>query len=98
MAERTKGEILHDKATKGEELSPEENDFLMTWYAEQDQTEFDVLQSDEQVSPQGISNEIEQLTQRIQDLSDKLNEVQVLNNTLAEENRQLKAKLSKNAA
>jgi len=78
MAEQTKEEILHDKATRGEELLPEENDYLMAWYAEQDQTELNVLQSDEQVSPLDISNEIEQLIQRIQDLSDKLNEIQAL--------------------
>ena len=61
-------------------MLPEENDYLMAWYAEQDQTELNVLQSDEQVSPLDISNEIEQLIQRIQDLSDKLNEIQALNN------------------
>jgi len=59
-------------------LLPEENDYLMAWYAEQDQTELNVLQSNEQVSPLDISNEIEQLIQRIQDLSDKLNEIQAL--------------------
>ena len=73
MAEQTKGEILHDKATRGEELSPEENDYLIAWYAKQDQIEFNVLQSDEQVSPLDISGEIEQLIQRIRHLSDKLN-------------------------
>ena len=37
------GKHLHDRATRGEELSPEEHAQLDNWYATHDRTEFDEL-------------------------------------------------------
>jgi hypothetical protein len=40
------GTVLHDKATRGKTLTPEEQKMLEQWYAEQDRAEADALAFD----------------------------------------------------
>lgn len=48
MIPNEKGQQLHDRVTRGEELSPEEKQLLEEWYAVQDQAEADLLGLNEQ--------------------------------------------------
>ncbi len=77
------GQQLHDRATRGEELSPEEQKQLETWYAELDRAEATDLGSVAAASEDSLSARIEgtlteivKVTKRIQELDRQTREVE----------------------
>ena len=74
-----RAERLHDQATRGKTLSPEEQQELQAWYAEQDRAEFEALGfSGHDATIRSLTIQIETaarqlaiLTQRIQDISEE---------------------------
>ncbi len=77
------GQQLHDRATRGEELSAKEQKRLKAWYAELDQAEAVDLGSAADVSGDSVSARIEgtlaeiaKVTQRIQELDRQTREVE----------------------
>jgi hypothetical protein len=92
----TRPQELHDRATRGATLSPEEQAQLSAWYAEQDEIESQLLgslvgvQTREmlQVHIQAALAQLALVTQRIQDLTvqneELRREVASLKNQLAE--------------
>ncbi len=88
------GQELHDRATRGQELSSEEQEQLQAWYAEMDRAEAADLGLDQQPSEDTLPARIEKtlveianLTQRIQELDRRAQEIE-------EENGALRVRLS----
>lgn len=80
------GQSLHDRATRGEKLSPEEQEQLEAWYAELDRAEAAELRSASVDSEKSLSARIEKtlaeiakVTQRIQELDRQTHEVEQQN-------------------
>lgn len=95
MTADAKAEELHDRATRGETLTPEEQAQLQAWYDEQDQAEFQQLglaasTSDDSALHNQINAALEQLaaaTTQIQTLAAE-------NEVLRRENLALRRQLS----
>ncbi len=86
---------LHDRATRGEPLTPEERAALGAWYADQDRAELAGLQSITSVSSPKLQMELNQAIARIHTVSDHIQHLLSENAELQREVAGLHERLAK---
>ena len=95
MINDEQGRILHDKASKGEQLSEVEQRHLEEWYVYQDHLELEAIQLPTDDSP--ISNlqaQVEAAFEQLVSLSNRIQKVAAENEQLRNENAILLNQLS----
>lgn len=93
------GAQLHDRATRGEALSPEEQKQLERWYEAQDRAEEEALASAATVVPEEVStSEIRSLLTRIADATRQIQEVTAENEILRSDVAALQAQLARQSS
>lgn len=95
MIKDDKGRELHDKVTRGEKLSEEENQQLENWYAQQDKMEAEGHQDaiQESLFP-GLQSQIEAALAQLVKLTGRIQKVAAENERLRNENAALLQRLS----
>ena len=89
---------LHDKATRGKELSGEEKQQLENWYSQQDRMESEALQQTTQESLLvGLQSQIEAALAQLVKLTGRIQEVASENEKIRNENAVLLHQLSQQA-
>ena len=89
------GQALHDRLTRGERLTLDEQQILDAWYREQDQAESALIE--QQVLPTDITVLRTQLEVSIKQLalvSQRINEVMLVNDELRRDIARLQAQLA----
>jgi type VI protein secretion system component Hcp len=95
MTTKAKSEELHDRATRGEILTTEEQSQLQAWYHQQDQTEFQHLGLTSSVTNDSVLHD--QISVAIEQLTAATAQIQKLaaeNETLHRETLALRRQLS----
>ena len=90
MIKDEKGKALHDKASRGEKLSEQEQRQLEDWYAQQDKMELESIQlsvgeeslSDLQAQVEAALAQLVKLTSRIQQVASENEQLRNENTTL----------------
>ncbi|MCB9263782.1 MAG: hypothetical protein H6558_02005 [Lewinellaceae bacterium] len=90
MIKDEKGKALHDKASRGEKLSEQEQRQLEDWYAQQDKMELESIQlsvgeeslSDLQAQVEAALAQLVKLTNRIQQVASENEQLRNENTTL----------------
>ena len=90
MIKDEKGKALHDKASRGEKLSEQEQRQLEDWYAQQDKMELESIQlsvgeeslSDLQTQVEAALAQLVKLTNRIQQVASENEQLRNENTTL----------------
>ena len=90
MIKDDKGRALHDKASRGEKLSEQEQRQLEDWYAQQDKMELEAIQlfsgeeslSDLQAQVEAALAQLVKLTNRIQQVASENEQLRNENTTL----------------
>ena len=78
------GTLLHDRATRGKTLTPEEHNVLEQWYREQDRAEAEALNFNADLKTEhGLQEQIDAILVRIGTVSEQIYK-------LTDENRSLK--------
>jgi hypothetical protein len=91
-----KGKALHDKASKGEKLSHEEQRFLEEWYAKMDQEEAISLNMAKEAGfPENLKAQIEIALAQLVKLSSRIQQIALENDKLRNENEGLRRQLGK---
>lgn len=89
-------QLLHDRATRGEELLPEEQAQLDAWYAMLEQQEMSALFGNEQpvrTLPSASSEHLALLQQQIDSLLTQLSATMAQIQALSEQNKTLRAEV-----
>ncbi len=89
------GQHLHDRATRGEELSAEEQERLETWYAELDQAEAADLGSAAAASEDSLSARIEGTLAEIAKVAQRIQELDRQTRKVEQENADLRLRLGR---
>ncbi len=91
-----KGKALHDKASKGEKLSQEEQRLLEQWYAKMDQEESISLGMAKQTEfLNNLKAQIETALSQLVKLSNRIQQIALENDKLRNENEALRRQLAK---
>lgn len=91
-----KGKALHDKASKGEKLSQEEQRLLEQWYAKMDQEESITLGMAKQTEfLSNLKAQIETALAQLVKLSSRIQQIALENDKLRNENEALRRQLAK---
>ena len=90
-----KGKELHDKASKGELLSIEEQEQLESWYAAQDNMELEAIGLVKEGNlPNGLQTQIESAMSQLVNLTNRIQEIAAENKILRTENAALLRQLA----
>ena len=90
------GKQLHDKATRGIALSPEEQTRLQEWYTSQDQLELEELKAGlENTRATVLQSQIDYLLRQLVIVTNRIQEIVSENEALRRENAQLRRKLTR---
>lgn len=88
------GAVLHDRSTRGEKLTAQEQQVLDAWYGEQDQAEFALLERAVLASDvPALRHQLEAALQQLALVSQSINEVMRANNELRRDIAQLQTQL-----
>ncbi len=85
---------LHDRATRGEDLSPEEQERLDAWYEAQDQAEAEQLGVDVEPAPESLEARIDSTLRQIIDATERIRMVTAENKGLRSEIATLRLELA----
>ncbi|MCI0485509.1 MAG: hypothetical protein L0229_02805 [Blastocatellia bacterium] len=89
------GRQLHDRATRGEELSVEEQSQLQRWYDAQDRAESDMLNI---TAPDGsvtaLQAQVDSALQQLAAITHRLQEIAAENDALRNENAELRRQVA----
>lgn len=89
------GKVLHDKASRGEQLSETEQQQLETWYAHQDRLELEAIQLPTNDTPiSDLQAQVEAAFEQLVKLSSRIQKVAAENEQLRNENAILLDQLS----
>ncbi len=95
MTDETKAKELHDRATRGETLTTEDQAQLQTWYDEQDQVELQQLGlSASAADDVGLQNQIAAALNQISAATSQIQMLAKENETLRHENLTLRRQLT----
>ncbi|MCB9298260.1 MAG: hypothetical protein H6559_34885 [Lewinellaceae bacterium] len=98
MATNEKWPELHDKASRGEELTEEEKQLLGDWYAQQDRMEPEaILQAGQESLLAGLQAQIEAALAQLAKITSRIQEVAAENDKLQNENAALLRQLPQRA-
>jgi hypothetical protein len=86
------GKQLHDRATRGEELSAEEQSQLKDWYTAQDQTEADLLRLIDYSASQ-LQAQVNSALTQLATVAGRIQEIASENDALRAENASLRQRL-----
>lgn len=90
------GAILHDKSTRGEPLTPEEQVVLDAWYVSQDQEEAKILQRTQPTTAiEKIQAQIDTALAHMQEMARNIQQAIAENERLKRENASLRRELDK---
>ncbi len=96
MISDKRGQQLHNKASRGEMLTKEEEHFLEEWYLLQDRAETASLGiTEEEISPSGLQAQIEAILVELVNITKRIREISLENDTLRNENIVLRNQLTK---
>ena len=93
MTNFERGLQLHDKASKGIELSGEEQVFLQNWYAEQDNLEMNEINLQDS-NTLSLQKQIEETLDQLSALTNNLRIILIENNKIRTENAKLRDKIT----
>ena len=93
MSNKDIGEKLHDMATRGKTLSPEEQKLLRAWYDDQDSAESESLSSGAEAETL-LQKQIDSVLIRIGDTNEEIRKIMNENKSLKKENAELRQQLS----
>ncbi len=85
---------LHDRATRGEDLSPEEQERLDAWYEVQDQAEAEQLGVDVEPTPASLETRIDSTLRQIIEATERIRKVTAENKGLRSEIAALRLELA----
>ena len=85
---------LHDRATRGEDLSPEEQECLDAWYQAQDQAEAEQLGVDVEPTPESLEARIDATLRQISEATERIRNVAAENKGLRREIAALRLELA----
>ena len=89
------GKVLHDQASRGEQLSETEQQQLEEWYAHQDRLELEAIQLPTNDTPiSDLQSQVEAAFQQLVKLSNRIQKVAAENEQLRNENAILLDQLS----
>ena len=89
------GQQLHDRATRGRELSPEERTLLEKWYGVQDKAEMKMLYKPlSSASLDSTQEQIDSALSRLIDVTKKIQELAQTNATLRQENENIRRQVA----
>lgn len=96
------GKTLHDRATRGKRLSPEEQKLLEKWYNEQDDAESQLLKSNDSIKDENIlQKQIDTILIQIKSATDNIQrltgENKLLKNDIKNLHNQLSEKMMEQA-
>lgn len=93
------GPQLHDRATRGRPLTPEETDALQAWYAQRDQSEMAQIVSGSSPELASLQEQVDQaLAQLARIIAQQIRRLDRANAALRRENARLRAQLADQAA
>ena len=95
MVSEKAGRQLHDRATRGEELSVEEQSQLQKWYAARDRAESDMLNiivPDRSVT--ALQAQVDSALQQLAAITHRLQEIAAENDSLRNENAELRREVA----
>ncbi len=101
LSDRT-GRTLHDRATRGKLLSPEEQELLDKWYNEQDNSESQLLRPNDSIKDENIlQKQIDTILIQIKSATDNIQrltgENKLLKNDIKNLHNQLSEKMMEQA-
>jgi hypothetical protein len=94
MISNKTGKRLHDRATRGEQLTPEEEAQLEAWYTAQDMAEADLLPKNRpDVDLETLQRQVDAASLQLTAVTERIQEVAAENNTLRREISRLRQQL-----
>ena len=91
------GVELHERATRGEQLSAEEQAQLEAWYAAQDEAEADLLGSSEVQEIASLESQVENAAVQLSSVTARIQQVMAENQALRREVAALRKQLAEPA-
>ncbi|MCS6774179.1 MAG: hypothetical protein NZ693_08725 [Thermoflexales bacterium] len=85
---------LHDRFTRGESLTPEEEAELQAWYAQQHQEELEELKLSPLPDLAALQDKVHQTLKQLTELLEVIGRLQAENAELRQQNAQLRAQLA----
>jgi hypothetical protein len=94
MISDKQGAQLHDRATRGEELTPAEQEQLAVWYAGQDSAERDALPLEDVEDVAALQTQVQAATKQLAIVTGRIQGVTAENETLRREITALRQRLA----
>ena len=98
MVSDSSGLELHDKATRGQKLSAEEETLLQAWYAEQDRAENTLLNLSDDENAASLQAQVETTLAQIITITKQIEETSAENDRLRREIASLRQQLAVTAS
>lgn len=89
---------LHDRATRGEMLTAEEQRALDDWYAQQDRVEAALLTSSPPASDTGLQHQIQTTLDQLRMVTERIQSLSRENEAVRRENADLRKRLAQRAS